>query len=153
MIDFFLAKAQHSLWKIKLISFLHGELDIKLTDFVSHRDCRLGKWLYSTGMAEYGSIPEMQSLETLHQQLHAIASIILEMKHLVVSESAHPVGRFRKRKSPETKVSGNERLWTRGEVDAAELELAQIEPLSEKIVDSIDSVEQKVKQKLPRSNG
>lgn len=122
MIDFSLAKAQHSLWKIKLRSFLHGDLEIKLTDFVSHRDCHLGKWLYATGLAKYGSIPEMQSLETRHQKLHAIASRIVEMKHL-------------------------------GEVDAAELELAQIELLSENIFDLLNSVEEKVKEKLQRSNG
>ena len=120
MIDFSLAKAQHSLWKIKLSSFLHGELEIKLTDFVSHRGCHLGRWLCSTGVARYGSIPEMQSLEAMHRQLHAIA--IVEMKHL-------------------------------GEVNAAEVELAQIEPLSEKMVYLLNSVEQKVREKLPRSNG
>lgn len=122
MIDLSLAKAQHSLWKIKLSSFLHGELEIKLTEFISHRDCLLGKWLYSTGLAKYESIPEMQSLETIHQELHAIASRIVEMKHL-------------------------------GQVDAAEVELAQIEPLSEKMLDLLNSVEQKVKHNLPRSNG
>lgn len=118
MIDLSLAKAQHSLWKIKLSSFLHGKLEIKLTEFVSHRDCLLGKWLYSTGLAKYGSIPEMESLETMHQQLHAIASRIVEMKRL-------------------------------GQIDAAELELDHIEPLSEKLTDLLNSVERKVKQKLP----
>ncbi|MGK7901740.1 MAG: CZB domain-containing protein [Hormoscilla sp.] len=118
MIDFSLAKAQHSLWKIKLRSFLHGQSEIQLTEFVSHRDCLLGKWLYATGLAKYGSIPEMQSLETIHQKLHVIASRIVEMKRL-------------------------------GQVDAAERELAQLEPLSEKIVDLLNSVEQKVKHKLP----
>ena len=39
-----------------------------------------------------------------------------------------------------------------GEVDAAELELAQIELLSENIVNLLNSVAKKVKQKLPQSH-
>ncbi len=76
------------------------------------------------------SLPELSSQGPRHTGDIEIASRILEMKNL-------------------------------GQVDAAELELAQnalraryaIEPLSENIVNLLNSVEEKVREKLPRSNG
>ncbi|KOR30318.1 hypothetical protein TI04_06310 [Achromatium sp. WMS2] len=61
-------KLQHEMWKNKLITFLNGGPAPTNT---SHKDCALGKWMYQEGgMSEYGTLPEMKSLERQHTQFH-----------------------------------------------------------------------------------
>lgn len=69
-LDFTLAKSKHLSWKAKLRNFLDGSEALTLDQAVSHRDCDLGKWLYSSGLAEHGHLPAMQTLEKLHTEMH-----------------------------------------------------------------------------------
>jgi hypothetical protein len=70
-----LVKLQHQIWKNKLLTFLNGgELQIA----VSHRDCAIGKWLYTEGGFDKNKyLPEMEAFEQQHAQYHdAIIKVI-----------------------------------------------------------------------------
>jgi methyl-accepting chemotaxis protein len=112
--DFAVARVMHIAWKSGLRSFLDGKEIMNEDQVVSHRDCDLGKWLYSVGMAEYGTMPEMQELEKVHVELHSIVKRVVQLK-------------------------------TSGDASAAEIELAKIEPVSQKIFSLLVSIEQKIK--------
>lgn len=71
-LDFSLAKSKHLSWKSRLRNFLEGSESLTMDQAVSHRDCDLGKWLYSTGMTTYGHVPAMQQIEPLHKQMHEL---------------------------------------------------------------------------------
>lgn len=80
-IDLSLAKAQHELWNVKLSFFIEGEdEELPAASLVDYRSCYFGKWLYSKGLSEYGSLPEMETLEKVHQELHAAAKQVVELK-------------------------------------------------------------------------
>jgi methyl-accepting chemotaxis protein len=78
--DFAVARVMHIAWKSSLRSFLDGKDSLTEEQAVSHQDCDLGKWLYSDGLASYGSMPEIQELEKIHTELHSIVKRIIEMK-------------------------------------------------------------------------
>jgi len=69
-LDFALAKSKHLSWKGRLRNFLDGSEALTMDQVVSHRDCDLGKWLYSSGLAEHGHLPAMKELEKLHVEMH-----------------------------------------------------------------------------------
>ncbi|BCG65682.1 MAG: methyl-accepting chemotaxis protein [Methyloprofundus sp.] len=71
-LDFASARSKHLSWKARLRNFLDGKEALTLDQAVSHRDCDLGKWLYSTGMSTYGYLPAMVEMEKLHAQMHGI---------------------------------------------------------------------------------
>lgn len=77
--DFSSARLAHTTWRLKLRSFLDGKKNLSETELISHLDCKLGKWLYSKGLAKYGEIPNMQKLEEVHIELHATTKQIMKM--------------------------------------------------------------------------
>jgi methyl-accepting chemotaxis protein len=79
-IDFSSARTKHLLWKTRLRAFLEGKESLTEAQAVSHRDCDLGKWLYSQGMRDYGHLPEMQQLEKIHAELHAVVKRVVRLK-------------------------------------------------------------------------
>ena len=78
----------HLSWKIRLREFLDGREDITESQAVSHRDCDLGKWLYSEAMEKYRDDREIRELEKLHTELHDIVKHVLQMKYSGNSSSA-----------------------------------------------------------------
>jgi len=80
-VDFAIARVMHVAWKSGLRSFLDGKETITEEQAISHRDCDLGKWLYSEGMVKYGTMPEMQELEKVHVELHSLVKRIVQMKN------------------------------------------------------------------------
>ncbi len=80
-LDFALAKSKHLAWKAKLKNFLDGNESLTTDQAVSHTDCDLGKWLYSSGMANYGHIPPMQKMEVLHKEMHGVVLSCINNKH------------------------------------------------------------------------
>ncbi len=80
-VDFARVKMAHRSWRLKLRSFLDGRENIDRTKLASHRDCELGKWIYAGGMAAYSHLPEMQELETMHKDMHALVKHVVELKH------------------------------------------------------------------------
>jgi chemotaxis signal transduction protein len=76
-LDFVPARDQHLLWKSKLRDFLDGKVVMTVAQVGSHTDCALGKWLYTSGMAEFGEMREIRQLEVSHQAFHkAIRKVI-----------------------------------------------------------------------------
>ena len=60
--------------------FLDGKEKLSHAQMVSHRDCDLGKWLYSEGMGKFGSLPEKVELEEIHKNIHAVIKEIVRLK-------------------------------------------------------------------------
>ena len=69
-LDFASARSKHQLWVAKLHAVVEGKATMTPSQAGSHKDCDLGKWLYSTGLAEFHDTPEIHQLETLHQAFH-----------------------------------------------------------------------------------
>lgn len=80
-LDFALARSRHLDWRTKLKSFLEGLGTLSEAEATSHKDCELGKWLYSQGLHKYGSAPSMKELEQRHAELHSIIRRIVQMKN------------------------------------------------------------------------
>ena len=75
------AKTAHKTWRLRFKRFIEGKEDIDPTEFVSHRDCKLGKWIYSEGVKEFGEKVEFKRLEVFHKEFHEVAkSIISDVK-------------------------------------------------------------------------
>jgi methyl-accepting chemotaxis protein len=80
-IDFAVARVMHVAWKSGLRSFLDGKETLTEDQAVSHKDCDLGKWLYSEGMTKFGNLPEMKELEKIHVELHSIVKRVVQLKN------------------------------------------------------------------------
>jgi len=79
-LDFATARMKHGLWKTRLREFLDGKGTLTAAQATSHKDCDLGKWMYSEGLKNYGTILEMQTLEKVHAELHATIKKIVALK-------------------------------------------------------------------------
>lgn len=80
-IDFFAARTAHLAWKQRIRDFLDGAKSLTHEEAVSHRECALGKWLYSTGLEQYGHYEEMKLLEREHETLHAVIREIIDLEN------------------------------------------------------------------------
>jgi len=80
-VDFARVKMAHRSWRLKLRSFLDDRENIDPAGLASHRDCELGKWIYSAGMGEFGHLREMVELEKKHKDMHALVKGVVELKH------------------------------------------------------------------------
>ncbi len=80
-VDLEAAKARHLAWKTKMRSFLDGKSSMTAEQAMSHRDCPLGQWYYSAGIANYGDLKEMQDLEKPHEELHQVVKKIVQLKN------------------------------------------------------------------------
>jgi methyl-accepting chemotaxis protein len=78
--DFETAKQAHLAWKARLRGFLDGHSNLTHQEAVSHRDCILGKWYYSDGLAKYGHVEGMREIEPPHEELHRIIKNIITLK-------------------------------------------------------------------------
>ncbi len=80
-LDFAAARTKHLSWKTRLRNFLDGGESMTEDQAVSHRDCDLGKWLYSEGMKHYGHLDEMSELERIHAEMHSVIRDVVSQKH------------------------------------------------------------------------
>ncbi len=87
-VDFASARSKHLAWKSRLRNFLDGKEALTQSQAVSHRDCDLGKWLYSEGMDKYGQIGEMQQLEQLHKEMHGLIGTIIQQQEAGEADQA-----------------------------------------------------------------
>ncbi|MBF0152177.1 MAG: CZB domain-containing protein [Magnetococcales bacterium] len=78
--DFGYAIVKHRAWKQKMRDFLDGKEKLTLGQMVSHKECDLGKWLYSEGLKKYGHFPEMVEMEKIHAELHTVIKEIVRLK-------------------------------------------------------------------------
>lgn len=75
--DFISAKLAHQRWRVRLRLFLDGHEPLSLAEATSSRDCALGKWLYETGLKEFGNLNEMRDLERIHGDMHNLVHAII----------------------------------------------------------------------------
>ncbi|HXX81435.1 MAG TPA: CZB domain-containing protein [Thermodesulfovibrionales bacterium] len=74
-------RIKHRVWKSRLKDFLEGKGGLTEEQAISHKDCSLGKWMYSGGLQNYSTIPEMKSLEQVHIRLHETVKNIVTLKN------------------------------------------------------------------------
>ena len=65
-----LAKADHVIWKKKLVDMSVGRVTLKPDELSDHKTCRLGKWYYAEGTSKYGSNATFKQLEQPHAAVH-----------------------------------------------------------------------------------
>ncbi len=65
-----LAKADHIIWKRRLIAMATGRVNLKAEELSDHRSCRLGKWYYSEAAAPCRSKHHFAELERPHALVH-----------------------------------------------------------------------------------
>ncbi len=73
-----LAKADHVLWKKRLVNMILDRGEIDPATVASHRECRLGKWYYGEGAKTYGHVPAFARLEPVHEQVHTLGKRAVE---------------------------------------------------------------------------
>ena len=74
------AKIAHNMWKLKLLKFMEGELEMDPSELVDHTQCYLGKWYYSVGKDRCGHLQSFKDIEQPHIELHKLAREIYELK-------------------------------------------------------------------------
>ena len=72
------AGVEHRAWILSIEQFLRDESNAPPT--LDHLHCRLGEWLNDIGLIRYGSQPSYPIIHKLHQQVHSLASEIIELK-------------------------------------------------------------------------
>jgi methyl-accepting chemotaxis protein len=65
-----LAKADHVIWKKRLVDMSVGRIALKADELSDHKNCRLGKWYYGEGAASHGSKAAFRHLEEPHAAVH-----------------------------------------------------------------------------------
>jgi methyl-accepting chemotaxis protein len=65
-----LAKADHVMWKRRLVAMAAGRVKLKADELADHRSCRLGRWYYGEGSTPFRCEPAFRELEAPHQAVH-----------------------------------------------------------------------------------
>ncbi len=65
-----LAKADHIIWKRRLVAMAVGRLTLSPDELADHRSCRLGKWYYSDASARLAGQAAFKELEAPHKRVH-----------------------------------------------------------------------------------
>ncbi|MDE2377138.1 methyl-accepting chemotaxis protein, partial [Bradyrhizobium sp.] len=65
-----LAKADHVIWKKRLVDMSVGRATLKSDELSDHKTCRLGKWYYSEGSGQFGDNAVFRHLEQPHAAVH-----------------------------------------------------------------------------------
>jgi two-component system chemotaxis sensor kinase CheA len=79
LLDFAVARTKHQAWFGRLRQFLDGKGTLTVEEAGSHKECALGKWLYSTGRKEHGDVGEIVELEKTHAGFHALVRQIVTL--------------------------------------------------------------------------
>jgi two-component system chemotaxis sensor kinase CheA len=80
-LDFSLVRDKHRQWIDTLQQVLEGKITLTPQQAGSHETCALGKWIYGTGMKEYGAIEDMAVLERTHKHFHKLVQKVLSLKN------------------------------------------------------------------------
>ena len=81
-VEFTLMKLALQTWRLKVRACLTDDEEVDPKRLPSYRDCVIGKWIYTTGMAEYGQLRELRELERKHQQMHFMVKQVRDLKRL-----------------------------------------------------------------------
>lgn len=74
------AKSSHSLWKIKIRSYLNGYLKLDDKTSSDHHHCSFGKWLDQTNLPDLFCKDEIAEILKIHKQLHQSVHSIISCK-------------------------------------------------------------------------
>lgn len=66
-----LAKADHAIWKKRLVDMLIGKTRLYPDELANDKSCRLGKWYYGPGSMALRGHPAFIALAEPHRQVHA----------------------------------------------------------------------------------
>ncbi len=66
----YLAKADHLLWKKRLLDMAAGRSSLKSSELASHMSCRLGNWYYDAQNAGLKGNPAFDAIEEPHKKVH-----------------------------------------------------------------------------------
>lgn len=83
--------------------FIEGKENISPSEFLSHRECELGKWYYSEGMENFGKVPKFIELGRKHEEFHMIGARLIRLANEGKAQEA-------RRKFQETDTLTNELL-------------------------------------------
>jgi len=79
--DLHRAGIEHLLWKRRIRNYLDDKEGRGTVETVSHKNCRLGYWIYSSGIKKYGELPELREMEIIHAETHNVANRIIRLKN------------------------------------------------------------------------
>ncbi len=65
-----LAKADHVIWKRRLVAMAAGRLQLREEELADHHKCRLGRWYYGDAGARFANHPAFRDLEPVHEAVH-----------------------------------------------------------------------------------
>ncbi|GIX16313.1 MAG: hypothetical protein KatS3mg119_0499 [Rhodothalassiaceae bacterium] len=65
-----LAKADHVIWKRRLVAMAAGRLQLSPDELADHHKCRLGRWYYGDGGRRFADHPAFRELEPVHEAVH-----------------------------------------------------------------------------------
>ena len=71
------ASVEHRAWIAAIEAFLKGEREVR--PLLDHQ-CHFGRWLDAERLARHGAQPVFQTIELLHQQVHALAAALCELQ-------------------------------------------------------------------------
>jgi hypothetical protein len=63
-------KVDHMIFKFEIYKVFMGLSKKTAADFASHTGCRLGKWYYGSGSANFSALPSFNNLEAPHKIVH-----------------------------------------------------------------------------------
>ena len=86
--DFPVMRQAHMNWLVTVHDIMSGRKNAADVKVVSHRDCKLGQWLYSEGMNKFGGLPQMNSLEHDHRCMHDSVRTVVDSMQAGDRESA-----------------------------------------------------------------
>ena len=65
----------------QLDEIINGSGDISTWKTFDHHNCRFGKWYYSDGIEDDGSLPEFREMEVSHAAVHKFANDCVAAAH------------------------------------------------------------------------
>jgi len=80
LLDFAKARLAHEQWLGRLRQVLDGSITMTVEQAGSPTQCALGKWLYGSGLKDYGSIPEISQVEAAHKRFHELVREVVALK-------------------------------------------------------------------------
>lgn len=72
MVD--IAKTDHEHYIERLRAILQGRKSASTWKVTDHKNCRFGKWYYTEGKTEYGSLNSFRAIENPHSKVHKAAN-------------------------------------------------------------------------------
>ncbi|GAB3235781.1 hypothetical protein GCM10027346_25790 [Hymenobacter seoulensis] len=77
--EFDSVSVKHLLFKSKVRSFLYGS-NIDEAPIRDAQVCAFGQWITQRALVDFRHLPESRELDHVHQQIHAVANRLMDMK-------------------------------------------------------------------------